>query len=61
MKHLKKTIFLPLNEGEEGLGINKKLLQRLKKIGNMESTINEVVEDILNHCDKCDRFWENRI
>lgn len=59
MKYI-KTIFLPLCEEEDGIGINKKLLQRIKKIGNIDSTVNSVIEDILNHCDRCDQFVENR-
>jgi len=61
MTKMIQTKFLSLKKGEEGIGIQKKLLQRIKKIGNIDSTVDDVIEDILNHCDKCDQFWENRI
>ena len=56
----RKTIFIPIDDDEEGVGIKKKLLQKLQKIGRMNTKYNDVIEDILNHCDSCDRFWENK-
>ena len=40
--------------------IERSILEKLKKIGTMDSTFSDVIEEILNHCDVCDRFVENR-
>ena len=60
MSKEKQTIFIPIDHDEEGISIKKRLLQRLEKIGNMNSTYSNVIEDILNHCDSCDQFWEDK-
>ena len=60
MRKPKQTIFIPIDDDEEGVAIAKRLLQRLQKIGNMNTTYSDVIEDILNHCDSCDQFWADK-
>ncbi len=45
---------------EKVVSIKIELLLRLQKLGHMFSTYSEVIEEILNHCDACDRFVEDR-
>lgn len=40
--------------------IKKSVLCRLESLGNMNSSYDDVISDLLEHCDRCDRFWENR-
>ncbi len=41
--------------------IKKKNIKKLQKIGEMFSTYNDVVEELLAHCDSCDRYWVDKL
>lgn len=51
---------VPIEFNEVGISIKKETKRKLEKIGSMNSTYSDVIEDILNHCDECDRFVENK-
>jgi hypothetical protein len=40
--------------------ITKIVKQRLSKYGVKGSTWDSILNDLMNHAEKCDRFWEDR-
>jgi len=42
------------------ISIKKKTKDRLAKFGIKTSTWDSILNELMNHADKCDRFWEVR-
>ena len=40
--------------------INKETEEKLEKLGSMNSTFDSVLNDLLDHVDTCDRWWNKR-
>ncbi len=40
--------------------ITKETRERLIKFGFKNSTWDDIIKDLLKHCNICERFWENR-
>ena len=40
--------------------INKETEKKLEKFGSMNSTFDSVLNDLLDHVDTCDRWWDKR-
>lgn len=39
--------------------VKKTTKERLSKLGCVNSTYDSLINEILDHLDKCDRFWED--
>lgn len=60
MKNEKQVFEIIHSRKDELTTIKKSVLQKLEKLGNMNSNHDDVILDLLDHCDRCDQFWENR-
>ena len=52
---------VPIEFNEVGISVKKETKRKLEKIGHMFSTYSDVIDELLDHCDVCDRFVENRL
>lgn len=41
--------------------IQKTTKERLSKHGNLDSTFDSVVKELLDHVDECDSYWTDRL
>jgi hypothetical protein len=42
------------------LEISEETIRKLRNLGNLNSTDESVILDLISHAKSCDRFWENR-
>ena len=50
-----------MNETLTNIRISKKTKSQLEKLGKMRDTYDSVIVSLLEHTDKCDSFWVNKI
>ena len=40
--------------------IQESTKERLNKLGNLSSTYDSVINNLIDHADGCEKFWEDR-
>ena len=40
--------------------IQESTKERLNKLGDLSSTYDSVINNLIDHTDECDKFWENK-
>jgi len=50
-----------MTKSQTKITISKKTKSQLKKLGRMGDTFDSVIVSLLDHSNKCDSFWSDRI
>lgn len=50
----------PYNTEKTRIGIKKATRERLAKHGNLTSSWDSLLNEILNHLEFCDKYWSDR-
>lgn len=57
---LNATYHIMIHEDEDLIPLKEKTINKLKKIGKSDQTYDDIVIELLDHCNICDCFWSDR-
>lgn len=53
-------VLVPVKYCEDGIPLHQLTIIQLERLGSMDDTYDDVVNDLIDHCVDCDRFWVDR-